>query len=305
MTQTEQLTHTERPLLWNAHGHVAEGASTAEEMLAQADLDWNVEMRPLYVESNAGMGDQRVNPVPGRRGIVRTDNDTLLGIARERYVPAQNREVFEFLTNLQDSGEALFEAAWSWRGGEVVGITMKLAQDIEIAGFDKHGIYLLAKTTHDGGGSVQVHATPVRFGCTNMVNFAIRKAKSSFRMIHTKSIEGRVAEARQALDMTFKYVKAYDEVAKELLTRPVTADDLKKWGKEVFGEKRADSVVDHWQTVPNLGDVRNTRYGALNALTEYAQWVRPRQATPQLESALSGDPAKASRRAFALVTASD
>jgi phage/plasmid-like protein (TIGR03299 family) len=299
MSETALQATTERMLFWKtAEGHQAvEGAKSASEMLRAADLDWDVELRDIYVK------DEHGSEVNGghRKAIVRKDTSAILGVAKSRYVPFANREVFSFLDNLTDSGEALYEAAWQWRGGETVGVALRLPETVKIGGFDEHSMHLLVRTSHDGGGSLVCAATPVRIGCTNQVTAILRKAERVWKLRHTTSLEGKINEARSSLSMTFGYASAWDEAAQLLVAESVTKDKVAEVAEELFGERHVDAVVSNWMHTPNIEDFRTTRYGAYNAMTEYAQWIAPRS-RPSLESALRGTVASRSARAYDLLS---
>ena len=89
--------------------------------------------------------------------------------------------------------------------------------------------YLLVSSSHDGSHPIQASVTPVRVVCNNTLTFAIghggRKAKQSFRIRHTQTTEGRVAEAREALGIAHTYLDAFEDEMKELIN--VSVNDKK------------------------------------------------------------------------------
>lgn len=293
---TNGLAVEERMFLWQTQGYVDTHATSAQDILEKAGLDWGVKMLPVQVPDPSGSG---VIEDTKRRAIVRADTHQILGIAKSRYVPADNSEVLAFLDSIFDSGQAAFEAAWSWRNGESVGVAMRVPDDVTVAGVDKYGLYILARTSHDGGGSVIIAATPVRLACTNMVTAALKSAKRVFRAPHTATLANRTGEARESLDVAFKYVEAWEVEVEKMLDETVTNEKMVAATTELFGEKHLEPVLDLWASSPNIADYRGTRYGAYNALTEYAQWVRPRD--PQLENVMGGPIARQSDQAFQLL----
>jgi len=288
----------DRLLLWQTEGYVTPDATSAADILEKAHLDWGVKLLPLTVPSPDGL---TTVTDPKRKVIVRDDTNQPLGVAKSRYVPASNADVLSFLDTLFDSGQALYEAAWEWHGGESVGIAMRIPDEVTIAGVDKYGLYVLARTSNNGGGSVIAAATPVRLACTNMVTIALRAAHRTFRAVHTSSLAGRIAEARSALDLVFNYSSAWDEAAKALLDEPCGDVKVSLTAKALFGEKHEEKAVEFWKNLDNIADYRNTKYGAYNALTEYAQWVRPRN--PHLDSAVRGTIAHQTDQAYQLLAA--
>lgn len=286
----------DRMLLWQTEGYVAPDATSAEDILTRAGLDWGVKLLPLTVTDPHGktITDEK------RRVIVRDDTYQPLGVAKSRYVPVSTAEVLAFTDNLFDSGQLLYESAFAWRGGESVGVTMRVPDQVTIGGVDQYGIYVLIRAGHDGGGAVTVAATPIRLACTNMVTAALKGAARVFRAAHNGTIAGRIQEARDTLDIVFNYTSAWDLAAQELLKTTVTKDHVGVIAEEIFGEKHKEPVIQVWMDLANIEDYRKTGYGAYNALTEYAQWIRPRN--PRLETAVNGTLAKQSAKAYELLT---
>jgi phage/plasmid-like protein (TIGR03299 family) len=287
----------ERLLLWHTEGHHAPDAITAQDMLEKSGLNWGVHTEEISVQRPDGTRVEGGH----RKAIVRDDTYDILGVVKSRYVPFSNAEVFNFLDNLTDTGEALYEAAWSWRKGETVGVALRLPETLKIAGFDEHQMNLLVRTSHDGGGSLVCAATPVRISCTNMVLAAMREAPRVWRASHTGTLEGKIMNARHALQLVTNYGDAWDLAVQELLAKEINDNKYENIAEEVFGTKHRGPALDLRRNSENIADFRTTAYGAYNALTEYAQWIRPRQV--HLESAVHGTVARQSARAYELVNA--
>ena len=299
-TQNAHRTTEDRLLLWNAEGkHLAKPGSI-DELLSQANLDWDVELTNLYTQNSATDDFQEV---ANKRAIRRTDTNHVLGVCGPRYTPCGNREILEFLDKVQDTGEALYEAGWSSRGGAVVGVTMRLAEEVQIAGFDSHEIYLLATTRHDGGGAIRIDATPVRLSCTNMVTIAQKSAQRTHRIVHSGSISSKIANAREALNLTYHYTEAWSNEVEKLIETSMSEEKIMHIAKNLYSEKTAEAVLTHWGTSPTIADFRNTAYGALNAITEWNQWARPRRVKKTVETMLYGGIHRDDQRAFDLITA--
>lgn len=287
----------ERMLLWRVDGHHAPDATSAKDMLAKSGLDWTVGVRDIFTKNPDGTetsGDHR-------KAIVREDTNAMLGVVKSRYVPFSNVEVFDFLDNLTDSGEALYEAAWAWHGGETVGVALRLPETVKIGGFDEHSMNLLVRTSHDGGGSLTIAATPVRIACTNAVNATIRGAERVWKTAHTGTLAGKIMHARQSLEMVMSYGDAWDIAAQEMIAKTITKDRFAEMAKELFGEKHVEPAVSLRDHADNLEGIRTTAYGAYNALTEYAQWTRPRNA--HLDALVRGNVGRQTARAYELVNA--
>ena len=200
---------------WHGLGTVLDVAVTTSEMLVLAILSyWDVRQEPIDLPGRYHGGDYfanvRTNPFDGETDV--------LGIVGARYKVFQNEELFSFGDNILDGG-GTWETAGSIKNGTVVFGALSLNREITVNG-ETTDNYLLVSTSHDGSHPIQASVTPIRVVCNNTLTFAIgkggRKAKQSFRIRHTQTTEGRVAEARQALGVAHAYLDAFEDEMKEL-----------------------------------------------------------------------------------------
>ncbi len=210
----------EEGLPWHGLGEGVHGVMTAGEALEKADLLWGVEKRPVYSRKS----DDTYEQIPDKFEIARDSDDKTLGVVGKDYKPIQNVDAFEFFDNIVDSGEAKYETAGSLSGGKRIWLTAHVGEDIEVAGQDSHRLYLALLSSHDGSKSLTAITTMVRIVCANTETMALQGAKTSWTMTHRSSLEGKVAEAREALKLSFKYRDAFDlEVQKKGQNKTVTA----------------------------------------------------------------------------------
>src|SRR4026207_2563937 len=74
---------------WHKLGQKAEAPATAEEAIAAAGLDYGITLTDVATVD--GM------MVPKTKAVVRYDNQTVLGVVSDKYIPVQNRQAFGFL----------------------------------------------------------------------------------------------------------------------------------------------------------------------------------------------------------------
>lgn len=274
---------------WHGLGTVIDKEITDYlEFMEYAHLrDWDIRLIPIV---GAGRSETeafevvRTNPIDG--GIDR------LGIVGERYGIAQNEDTFKLLQSLHDG--ARWETGGSLKGGKVV--FGSIAYDREII-LDPSGVadkttsYLLIHTSHDGSTAVGGGVTPIRVVCANTLNIAVGNIKNTFKIRHTKSVEERMKVEAELWRDTNKYLDVFEADAKALFEQNVTdeqyfgivTDMFPKPEKDVKGaftkwEKRQEIYSQAWKGGPNAG-IRNTGWGAFNALTEANQWGRKIQDT--------------------------
>lgn len=260
---------------------------SARVALALADADYEVGLRPVYIESdNSTEAETTLIEVPRTRAVVRLDTGVPLSVVGTAYHPLQNQAVADFGEAILDTGEPLIETAAVLRGGLIVFFAFELPKEVVIPGDDGVvRLYLVVINGHDGQTPFSAIITPVRVVCINTVRLAIRAAKSRFVLRHQGDLTGRVAQARQALAIAYHYG---DELG-ALATRLVNADVTDRRARSILDrafplpadatdrqqdERVALKVFDVYKSSPNLGNIRGTGWGLVNAVAEYQDWVQ-------------------------------
>lgn len=279
---------------WHGLGTVFDEAVNTSEMLDLAHLsNWDVRQEAIDLPGRYHGGDffanVRTNPFDGETDV--------LGVVGSRYRVFQNEELFSFGDNILDGG-GTWETAGSIKNGTVVFGALSLNREITVNG-ETTDNYLLVSSSHDGSHPIQASVTPIRVVCNNTLTFAIGKggksAKQSFRIRHTQTTDGRVAEARQALGVAHAYLDAFEDEMKELINVSVNdkkfhdiittaypkpeATNIKKgeilkggaMASQTRWESKLDTLKDIWasETTPE-----KNAWTALNAMTERLDWHR-------------------------------
>jgi phage/plasmid-like protein (TIGR03299 family) len=273
---------------WHGLGTVFSEEVTTSEMLKLAHLDnWNVRLEDVAIPEGFA-SDKSYSFVTRTNPFDNTKND-VLGVVGERYVPLQNEDLFDFGDLMLDGG-GRWETAGSIKGGRQVFGSLALERETVLdpnGVSDKVNTYLLINTSHDGSVAIQASITPVRVVCANTLNLALRgKAKQSFKIRHTSTASGKVAQAREALGLANRYMDEFDKMAQEMISKEITKakfDEIvalaypapEKDAKGSF--KKYNDKMDLIQSI-YVGDYNNTiagtAWGAFNALTERLDWYR-------------------------------
>ncbi len=273
---------------WHGLGTVFSEEVTTSEMLKLAHLDnWNVRLEDVAIPEGFA-SDKSYSFVTRTNPFDNTQND-VLGVVGERYVPLQNEDLFDFGDLMLDGG-GRWETAGSIKGGRQVFGSLALERETVLdpnGVSDKVNTYLLINTSHDGSVAIQASITPVRVVCANTLNLALKgKAKQSFKIRHTSTASGKVAQAREALGLANKYMDEFDKMAQEMISKEITKakfDEIvalaypapEKDAKGSF--KKYNDKMDLIQSI-YVGDYNNTisgtAWGAFNALTERLDWYR-------------------------------
>jgi len=283
---------------WHQLGQKVGHNMTVEEAMAEANLGgWNVRKVPLTVPAEPSEdGVYAELAVPDKYAVVRTNpitgNRDYLGVVGERYDPIQNEANAQFLQLLVDDFGANLETAGSLSGGTDVFVTMKLPHEMQITGVDgfvdKTVYYLAALNNHNGTSAFRVILSPVRIVCRNTQQWAISRAKSSWKVRHTENATQRVAEARQALKLVWNSVDTVDEEFRRMSEIPVTRQEAQEFADKLFQladvdpdgsaathrRNSAGQVVNLFSNSPTITPIAGTRYALYNAVTEYVDWFQ-------------------------------
>lgn len=273
---------------WHGLGTVFSEEVTTAEMLKLAHLDnWNVRLEDVTIPE--GFASDKSFSFVTRTNPFNPEQNDVLGVVGERYVPLQNEDLFDFGDLMLDGG-GRWETAGSIKGGRQVFGSLALERETVLdpnGVSDKVNTYLLINTSHDGSVAIQASITPVRVVCANTLNLALKgKAKQSFKIRHTSTASGKVAQAREALGLANKYMDEFDKLAHDMISKEITKakfDEIvalaypapEKDAKGSF--KKYNDKMDLIQSI-YVGEYNNTisgtAWGAFNALTERLDWYR-------------------------------
>lgn len=276
---------------------------------------------PLYAAHVDEAGSAHVVDTNGHFGLVREADSKLLGVAQTGYTIVQNDELFDFAesiigqsaelsTALDDaslwgldpeaplphvmteaSGPAVWKTAGTLRDGRQVWGMLRLPGDITIKGISEelYVPFMSVSNTFDRSGGVRAAVHWTRVVCANTLGAAFAEAPRSWSIRHTKSVKGRLAEARTALGIAYTYGEHLAELSAELLDLQVTDHHFTRFSREllpmtpealdspkvrenIMGLR--DGLYHVWDTAENLANVKNTAYGAYQAVVEWEQHDR-------------------------------
>lgn len=275
---------------WHKLGTTLTSEMTAAGALRHAHLaDWNVRKVPMTLQDLRDDGVTTLD-VPDRWATVRTNpvtgNTEYLGVVGGHYRPIQNEAHVDLLDALVDESGAHFDTAGSLRKGREVFVSMKMPEHLMIGGADRIDLNLVALNSHDGSSSFRFLVTPIRVVCANTQAAAIRSAKASFSIRHTANAGHHLQEAREALGLTFRYVEAFAAAGEAMLARTMRPSQFDRYAAHLFGvddtDKPSKSAQQHaealgalWRDSDTLEGIRQTRWGAYQAVTEYLDHYAP------------------------------
>jgi len=267
-----------------------EEVSTAD-MLREAKLDnWNVRLESVtdYLPESYRSIDEnllvvRTNPFDGGTDV--------LSVVGSRYKVVQNEELFSFADNIHDGNtDVRWESAGSLKKGKVVFGSLDIPRSMVLdpqGANDTTKLYLIVWTSHDGSVAVQAAITPVRVVCQNTLNLAMRNAKQSFKIRHTQSVDGRIQVARETLGLALGYFDEFEKEAQSLFNQSITDKQFSDLIKSIYPKPQGEgkNVLKRWENKvillddlyhnsPTNANIKGTKWGALNAITERLDYFR-------------------------------
>lgn len=266
------MTTINRNLPWyNLGTELDSFARTSKDAITRAGLDWTVEKRKMYTLNASG----NKILVPDTFAITRNIDDKVLGTVKGRYTTFQNEEAFSFTDSIVQAGEAVYESAGELKGGKAVYLAMKLPETFTVGGEDLHEMYILLRTSHNGGGAIRVFLTPIRVKCTNIMSTVAKSAEQSWSITHVGSLSEKLAEAQHTLQNTQEYMKEFVLQSEELMRIKITDEKAYKILEDVLPqrpktEEKIEAMMDYYKSSPTNG-YTGTGWGLLNALTEYQE----------------------------------
>lgn len=255
-------------LPWQGIGTDVSATTSIEEALHEAHLDWTVSKEPSYRLRKDGTYVQ----APGQFFMVRTTDEMVLGNVKAPYVPFQNVEAFQFANLLLKDG-AKPVTAMPLRDGRVIALTFQMPKDMLVGGEDRHNLFVVISSSHDGSRAINAMVTPIRVRCMNTLILAGHQATHSWSLHHTGTLQGRIQEATETLQLSYKYGDDFMAQAEKLLGTTISD---RKFGTILDEVVPATAKVDETlETIKSLykssthNGYNGTAWGALNAVTEF------------------------------------
>lgn len=224
-----------KELAWHGLGQVIDNTVTPEEALKLANLDYEVELFPIYANFIPPKGRAELNgdgrnynminkdnkivrtiPFKGKLikdnfTIVRTDTYNPLGIVGNRYTPVQNKEsitfIYDILKNnpdIKEHDDIIIETAGALGNGSRIFVTAKLPKGFKIGEeTDYTELYIVFTNSHDGTSSLTAMITPIRVVCNNTLSAALGNNKSKVSFRHTANIKQSLSQGLELLNLSY------------------------------------------------------------------------------------------------------
>ena len=190
---------------WHREGTLLNEAPSLTDALTLGGLDFEVDVRPLYVRSPATPELPDVftyEPAADAFATIRADREAVLGVVSRRYQPLQTRDAIGVLEPVLDAGLASLETGGALRGGRDVWMLVRFSIDSPVVRevfADEVIPFGMISNNHAGQRKVVVQETPIRVVCANTLGAALRGRRRAIGVRHTASVEARTTEAARTL----------------------------------------------------------------------------------------------------------
>jgi phage/plasmid-like protein (TIGR03299 family) len=274
---------------WHGLGIQLDGPATAEEAIAAAGLNYEVQLVPMTTT-----GGQAVQQ---RKATVRSDNGAVLGVVGKSYVPIQNREAFEFLDNVVSDGQLRYHTAGALGHGERIWMLAKLPGHIQVKRTDDiTEKFLLLSNSHDGTSALRAFFTPIRVVCANTLSIAHQRGRSQgVSILHRGELRWKVQQAQAVLGLAHRFYEDVEVKVHWLASKSPTHEQVSGMFQSLFPDPAEGERSKSKQTREELfrlyeegrgqemEGVGHTAWAAYNAVTEYVDHHRPTRARNDVE----------------------
>lgn len=263
---------------------ILQEAPTSSEALELAGLNWQVLSKPVYNSAREKVLGYKMN--------VRSSDNSVLGIVSSKYKIVQNEEAFAFTDALIGEG-CRWETAGSLNHGKKIWLLAKLP-DRKVLG-EAFEPYICFTNTHDGTGAVRACMTPIRVVCNNTLNAALQGTKRAWSTPHRGDVSARLEEARETLMLADRYMIRLDEEADRLANEKMDDGQVHEVLDKMFElpedatdrqkatvEKAKDEIIV-CMLRPDLAQFLNTKWGFINAVSDYVGHADPARHTQNFE----------------------
>jgi phage/plasmid-like protein (TIGR03299 family) len=275
---------------WHGLSKVVGEHMTSDQALQITDLDFEPMKVPTFIQ--LPNGDLVANPETFAiaRMYAEPDGsyrfDKIIGPkVGTKYKAVAPRASMSMFDQLVDENAAHWESFGTLKGGRVLFGTMKIPDHITVGDGDEVDFYLTLLDSYDGSSPLRALIAPIVVVCTNTARMASNTAARQWSLRHTGSIDGRVAQARESLGLTFTYMEEFEKEMAALVAQDYTLREFEKLATQLLpgepddGERFTDpqyDLINLFDHSPNITDsTRFSKYGASMAVTEYGSWVQP------------------------------
>ena len=300
---------------WHGLGQHIHEDSTIEEWAAQAGMNWSVNSGNVYYETDV---DGPMTGFIGQNVLYRSDTGMPLSVVSDRYKPVQPIECLEFFRNLIVDNGFKIQVAGTLKGGKRLWAIADTGRYAEVTKGDGVGGFLLLSTSCDRTLSTTARFTSVRVVCNNTLQMAMEDNSHCVKFTHMQHFN--VGAAQDKLIKGVESFGSFIKMAQYMQQQQMDSNaanrflvNLVSTFTQVDGEGYDITQNRTYAKILRLFDgeakganlVGHTKWGMLNAVTEYYDHLKPAQTNDaRLDSAWFGAGNKVKELAVKMLVAS-
>lgn len=284
---------------WHGLGQQLTQDAPIDVWRKEAGLDWSAKLSPIMFTWDG----QNYSEMENQKVIYRDDTNQPLGVVTDRYKVHQPAEVLEFFNTLVQSAGFTLEVAGAIKGGKRIWALANVNKEAVVLQDDAVRGYLLLSTSFDGTAATIGQFTSIRVVCNNTLSAADQEnAPSRVVLTHGAQFDQSLMRDRLGLvvsgfdGMMDKYRKLARQTVSTTYSRefanelfPASYNQQTNTFKESRGFKRVLELFDGAGMGANNYGVYGTKWGLLNAVTQYVDHERGHNVDTRMNNAWFGN----------------
>lgn len=284
---------------WHGLGQQLTQDASIDVWRKEAGLDWEAKLSPIMFTWDGQNYDQ----MPNQNVIYRNDTNAPLGVVTDRYKVHQPAEVLEFFNTLVQSAGFTLEVAGAIKGGKRIWALANVNREAVVLQDDAVRGYLLLSTSFDGTAATIGQFTSIRVVCNNTLSAADQENAPS-RVVLTHGSEFDQSLMRDRLGLVVSGFDGMMDKYRKLARQGVNSEYARNFANELFpaaynqqtntfkesrGFKRVLELFDGEGMGANNHGVYGTKWGLLNAVTQYIDHERGHNVDTRMNNAWFGN----------------
>lgn len=267
-----------RTTTWSQIGTNVAMATTIDEVLEVANLNYTVTPQKMYLANGIEVPDKVCNV---------DSNGNVKGVVGSNYVTCQNKDAFSFVNNISEK-LTFVKAGETYRG--MVYIIAKL-EDVNCLG-DAITPYIILQNGHNGRYTLKTTICPLRIVCQNQFAMSFKNNPNTITIHHRDSLPDRMHEAEYLMKNVANYMQEFVLSAEELASIKIGYKQANQIITKFFEralkanatarqEKAIAEKIQNMQTIYNrtintdLANFKDTGWGLVNAFSDFVTHQEP------------------------------
>lgn len=284
---------------WHGLGQQLTQDASIEVWRKEAGLDWEAKVSPIMFTWDG----QNYSEMKNQNVIYRNDTNAPLGVVSNRYKVHQPADVLDFFNTLVQSAGFTLEVAGAIKGGKRIWALANVNKESVVLSDDAVKGYLLLSTSFDGTTATVGQFTSIRVVCNNTLSAAdTETAPSRVMLTHGTNFDASLMRERLGIVVSgfdgmmdkyrsFARHSVSSQYAKNFIKElfPDTHDNQTGGYKESRSFKRVLELFDGAGIGSQQRGVYGTRWGLLNAVTQYIDHERGHNVDTRMNNAWFGN----------------